>query len=188
MDNNKEFITPLKQESNKTSYKNTPSVISTPFNKHNIYSTPINNNIFSTPVQSSPFQFCLTPVNENKKIFGIDSNDVLPNQNSSNVNKNVHSPPKAAFTLLELRLICEKKLLEISLENIKEIIQSTNYRKKAVTQWFIIEWFEGNKEINVNIVLRTKNKKMVTQIKINYNHNNINTQIDISDSFMTLLQ
>ncbi|KAN0015595.1 hypothetical protein ACTFIU_008334 [Dictyostelium citrinum] len=233
---NQELKTPLKQESNSTSLKNTPNVILTPFsnkNYKNVFSTPLNNknnttNILSTPIQNSPFQYCLTPVTENKKIYGVDSNDVLPIPNSTNVNKNVHSPPKSSLTLIELRLICEKKFLIISIEIMKEIIHSTNYRKKRVTQWFIDEWFEGNKEINVNIVLRTvfsvfcslrkdnridetictnfqlfwnklkkettnkksnrKNKKMVTQIRSNYDNDNIDTQIDISDSFMTFLQ
>ncbi|EAL69391.1 hypothetical protein DDB_G0276183 [Dictyostelium discoideum AX4] len=225
------------QESNNSSL-NIPSVNLTPFpnkNFKNVFTTPLNNNnnnnknntnIFTTPIPNSPFQYCLTPVTENKKMFGVDSNDVLPMPNSSNVNKNVHSPPKPTLTLIELRLICEKNFLNISIGHINGIIQSTNYRKKRVTQWFIDEWFEGNKEINVNIVLRTvfsvfcslrkenrideiictnfqlfwnklkrettnkksnrKNKKMVTQIKNNFE--NFNTHIDISDSFMTFLQ
>ncbi|KAN0035434.1 hypothetical protein ACTA71_004704 [Dictyostelium dimigraforme] len=222
-----EFKTPLKQDSN-TPLENTPTPFTNKIIK-NVYTTPLNNsNIFSTPIQNSPFQFCLTPVTDNKRIFGIDSNDVLPMPNSTNINKNVHSPPKSTLTLIELRLICEKKFLNISNEYIKEIIKSTNYKKKKVTQWFINEWFDGNKEVNVNIVLRTvfsvfcslrkekrlnetictnfqlfwnklkkettnkksnkKNKKMVTQIKRNYDNDNINSQIDISDSFMTFLQ
>ncbi|KAN0003854.1 hypothetical protein ACTFIZ_010005 [Dictyostelium cf. discoideum] len=221
------------QELNNSSLNIPSNINSTPFpnrNLKNVFTTPLNNNsnIFTTPIPNSPFQFCLTPVTENKKIYGVDSNDVLPMPNSSNLNKNVHSPPKPTLSLIELRLICEKKFLIISIEYINEIIQSTNYRKKKVTQWFIDEWFEGNKDINVNIVLRTvfsvfcslrkenrldktictnfqlfwnklkrettnkksnrKNKKMDTQIKNNFDFENINTHIDISGSFMTILQ
>ncbi|EGC34492.1 hypothetical protein DICPUDRAFT_153279, partial [Dictyostelium purpureum] len=128
-------------------YSSLPSLFNTPVQN------PNRNAGNSTPIPNSPFLNALTPVNETKKLYDISSTDALPIPISKE--KNVHSPPKLTFSLNEIRLACEKKLLLLKKEDLIKISQITKNKKKKVTQWFFTQWFNSNNDIDQNIILRT---------------------------------
>ncbi|KAF2073387.1 hypothetical protein CYY_005300 [Polysphondylium violaceum] len=105
---------------------------------------------------SSPFvNKYLTPDNSLKKLYDLQSPDVLPQLSTNPLYQNVHSPPKEPLTVYDLRLICEKKFSNCTKEDLKEIIEYSKKKRYLAREWFLLNWFENDQSIPEERVLRT---------------------------------